>query len=135
VLPEGANCQSLFDELLALEFSDMAYGAVHFLTGACFMIQHNRYSDEALAWIEDKLRAHLERGVPIHQVRRQAARETQQATRTWRVERQPGARQLPEVAWSMTIADAFAARNDAERYRQVVTEWARAVLQEMQSLL
>jgi hypothetical protein len=29
------------------------------LTVACFMIQHGRYSDEALAWIAQKLCANL----------------------------------------------------------------------------
>ncbi|QYR19267.1 hypothetical protein KZ483_15075 [Paenibacillus sp. sptzw28] len=29
--------------MLALEFSDPGYGRVHFLTVACFIIQHNRY--------------------------------------------------------------------------------------------
>jgi len=34
-------CQTRFDEFLALEFSDMGYGAVHNLTVATYMIQHS----------------------------------------------------------------------------------------------
>ncbi len=48
VLPEGSTCQSIFDEFLNLEYTDPAYGQVHYLTVTCFMIQHERYSDEAL---------------------------------------------------------------------------------------
>lgn len=48
---EDSTCQSVFDEFLVLEYSDPAYGEVHFLTVVCFMIQHGRYSDEALVWI------------------------------------------------------------------------------------
>jgi hypothetical protein len=50
VLPEGETCQTIFESFMALEFSDLAYGEVHFLTVACYMIQHGRYGDEVLAW-------------------------------------------------------------------------------------
>ena len=40
------TCQEMFDEFLALEFSDAAYGKVHLLTVTCFMTQHQRYSDQ-----------------------------------------------------------------------------------------
>jgi hypothetical protein len=63
VLQDESSCQEIFDSFLALEFEDPAYGEVHFLTVACFMIQHQRYSDEALAWIAQSLRAYLEEGV------------------------------------------------------------------------
>jgi hypothetical protein len=38
-LNDGITCQSILESFLALEFSDPAYGAVHFLTASCFMIQ------------------------------------------------------------------------------------------------
>jgi hypothetical protein len=131
ILNENESCQSIFDEFLVLEYTDPAYGAVHFLTVACFMVQHGRYSDEALAWIEGQLRAYLDEGVPAGHIRRQAAKETNQGKRTWKVIRPADAPPLPKVAWSMTIADVAAQYQDAESYRALVTDWARRTLQEM----
>jgi hypothetical protein len=48
------NCQSVFNEFLALEFTDPDYGVVHMLTVVCYMIQHGQYTDEALVWIDKK---------------------------------------------------------------------------------
>lgn len=134
-LEENTTCQDIFDSLLALEYSDPSYGEVHFLTVACFMIQHGRYSDEGLRWIEQKLRAHLEDGVPVDVIRRRAAEEADQANRAWKVARSPGAAPLPKIAWSLTIADVAAHRQDAASYRDRVREWARTTLQEMKPLI
>jgi hypothetical protein len=134
-LGEYGACQEIFDAFLMLEFSDPGYGEVHMLTVACFLIQHGRYSDAALTWIARQLRAYLEEGIPAGQIRQQAARETGQARRTWKVIRQPGARPLPKVEWSVTIADVAAHAQDAESYRDWITRWARATLREMQPLL
>jgi len=135
VLDEGNCCQSIFDEFLILEFGDAGFGAVHMLTVACFMIQHERYSDEALIWIEKKLHEHLEEGRPVELIRQQAANEANQARRTWKVTRQPGARQLPRIKWSMTIADVASTYQNAEDYRELVQHWAQCTLREMQPLL
>jgi hypothetical protein len=48
------NYQSVFNEFLALEFTDPDYGVVHMLTVVCYMIQHGQYTDEALVWIDKK---------------------------------------------------------------------------------
>ena len=128
---DETTCQSIFDSFLALEFSDPAYGAVHMLTVACFMIQHMRYSDEGLVWIEKKLRDVLVNEVPVDEIRREAGRETGQGKRTWKVTRQPGERALPKIAWSMTIADVSANTRDATTYCQMVTRWAMVTLAEM----
>lgn len=137
----GANhtgdntCQSLFDEFLVLEFTDPGYGAVHLLTVACFMIQHGRYSDPGLAWIERQLYAYLEEGIPVSQIRRQANIEADQNNRNWKVVRQPDEPPLPEILWSMTIADVAAGYRDAASYREWITRWARATWQDMQPLV
>ena len=130
VLNEGNSCQSIFETLLALEFTDPGYGEVHMLTVACFMIQHGRYSDAALAWIEQKLRDVVE-GVPAGYIRRQASKEAGSGSRAWKVTRQPGDRRLPRVAWSMTISDVAANYQDAQSYCRLVKQWARVTLDEM----
>ena len=49
--PSGETCQERFERCLALEFENPGtYGAVHHLTVACYMLQHNRYSREG--WLQ-----------------------------------------------------------------------------------
>ncbi len=131
ILGEESSCQEIFDQFLVLEFSDPAYGAVHFLTVACFMIQHGRYSDEGLAWIAEKLREYLEDGVSIDQIRRQAAQEAGPSRRSWKVMRQASSPPLPKIAWSMTIADVARQYRDAESYCALIQQWARVTVKEM----
>ena len=134
-LSQDSSCQSIFESFLVLEFTDPGYGEVHLLTVACYMIQHGRYSDEALTWIEQKLHDYLEDGMPAWHIRQEAAKEADQVKRTWKVNRQPDARRLPKIAWSMTIAEVAASYQDAESYCELVKQWARATLDEMKPLL
>jgi hypothetical protein len=134
VLPSGSTCQTIFDEFLSLEYTNPAYGQVHFLTVACFMIQHGRYSDEGLVWIQSTLRTYLEQQLTDQQLRQLAAKGTDGATRTWKVTRQPDAPPLPKVAWSMTITDVAQHMQDAESYCEQVRQWARTTLQQMESV-
>lgn len=69
VYQNNLTCESVFDDFLVLEFTDAAYSEVHLLTVACYMIQHGQYSDDALVWIEQRLRDHLEKGIPAEQIR------------------------------------------------------------------
>ncbi len=131
ILSEETSCQEIFDQFLVLEFSDPAYGAVHFLTVACFMIQHGRYSDEGLAWIAEKLRDYLEKGVSAEQIRRQAAWDAGPSRRSWKVMRPASAPPLPKIAWSMTIADVARQYRDAESYCKLIRQWAKATVGEM----
>lgn len=134
-LPDGNSCQEIFDSFLVLEFTHPAYGEIHMLTVACFLIQHGRYSDEGLTWIAEKLRSNLEDGVSADQIRRQATKEMDQKKRTWKVNRSSEPPLLPKVAWSMTIADVAAKYKDAESYCKLITQWAKITLQEMKPLL
>ncbi len=126
--------EKIFDEFLSLEYTNPAYGQVHFLTVACFMIQHRRYSDEGLVWIQSTLRTSLEQQLTGQQLRQLAAKGTDGATRTWKVTRQPDAPPLPKVAWSMTITDVAQHMQDAESYCEQVKQWARTTLQQMESV-
>lgn len=133
-LEDATTCQSIFDSFLALEFSDPAYGEVHFVTVACFMIQHGRYSDSALAWIQPKLHAYLEDGLPVSELRRQAADETNDPQRGWKVLRSAQDRPLAKVAWRVTIADVAAHVADAADYCTWVRRWGTSTLQQMEAL-
>ena len=132
VLVRDRTCKSIFDEFLVLEFTDPGYGRVHFLTVACYMIQHEGYSDEAYVWIQSALRDYLENGHTLKMIRQSAASGP---GRTKGIVRPADARPLPKVTWSMTIADAAARMHDADSYCSLIEKWAKTVLQEMGPLL
>jgi hypothetical protein len=127
----GESCQAAYEEMLALEFSDPGYGQVHLLTVACFMIQHRRYSDRALAWMRDMLRAYLKDGQPVEELRAAMGRAAGPKQRDWKVERAADDAELAPIRWTMTILDVWRGQQDAASYRRLVTEWARVTLDEM----
>ena len=127
----GYTCQDVFDEFLILEFTDAGYGKVHFLTVACFMVQHGRYSDDGLRWIRGKLREHLEDGKPVHEIRADASGEADQSKRSWKVTRQKNEPPLPKIDWEMTITDIPGTYNSAEEYCQRIEQWGRVTLRQM----
>jgi hypothetical protein len=99
------------------------------------MIQHRRYSDSALVWIEQQIRHHLEENANYRQEIRELNLETDSTHRTWKVTRQPGEPVLPKITWSMTIADVASGYKDASSYRELVRRWTRLTLDEMKPLL
>ncbi len=129
VITHDQSCESVFNEFLALELSDADYGAVHFLTVACYMIQHNKYSEEALVWIKERLREYLEKGIQIEMIRQQAKIETDQSKRSWRVTAKRTDRM--RIHWSMTIQDVKAQYQDAESYCRLIRQWAEKTLADM----
>jgi Family of unknown function (DUF5946) len=135
IYPDDDTCQSIFESSLVLEYSNPDFGQVHFLTVACFMIQHERYSDDGLLWIYRTLSAYLDEGLTPEQLCRLAALDTQDGKRTWKVTREVGAPPLPRIAWSKTIADVALNYQDASSYRALVEAWARATAREMQGLI
>lgn len=128
----GNSCESIFGEFMGLEFSDLSYGRVHFLTVACYMIQHEGYSDEAYAWVQTALRHYLEEGHTAEMLRQDAA---QGPGRAKGIRRPAEARPLPKVDWSMTIADVAAHMHDAKSYCALIEQWGRTTLREMGPLV
>ncbi len=124
------TCQNKFDEFLALEFSNPAYGKVHMLTVSCFMIQHQRYSDPALLWMQKKLSDVLNNGVNPSEIRLQMTSDVDQVKRGWKIERQPGEPKLVSIDWSISIADVYLHKEDPNSYCAWVEKWARATLEE-----
>lgn len=133
VLPLGSTCRSIFDEFLNLEFADPAYGQVHYLTVTSFMVQHERYSDEALIWTQAALKRYLDENLSGSQMRQHAAQTANLATRIWKVTRRADAPPLPRVAWTMTIVDVLQSIRDPETYCEQIRLWARTILQQMEA--
>lgn len=127
----GYTCQDVFDEFLVLEFTEAGYGKIHFLTVACFMVQHKRYSDDGLRWIRGKLREHLEEGKPVYEIRNDASGEADQSKRNWKVTRQKHEPLLPDIDWEMRIIDIPDTYDNAEEYCQRIEEWGRVTLRQM----
>ncbi|MDF2720704.1 MAG: hypothetical protein K0Q59_379 [Paenibacillus sp.] len=132
ILPKGETCESIYGNFLALEFTDPGYGRVHFLTVACYMIQHKGYSDEAYVWIQSALRNYLEKGHTTESIRRDAA---QGPGRTKGIRRLKEAAPLPKINWTMTIADVAKRTKDAESYCRLIEQWGRTTLDEMGPLV
>lgn len=135
VLSEESTCQTIIEEFLSLEYTDPAYGQVHFLTVPCFMIQYGRYSDEALTGMQSLLRACLDEQLIAQHLRQRASKAMNDATRTYKITRQADAPPLPKIAWSTSIADVAQSMGDPEKYCEHMKRWAHATLQQMASLL
>ena len=131
----SVTCQSMFDVLLAVEFSDPAYGEVHFLTVASFMIQHNCYSDAALAWIWGRLHAYREDHHPLSEIQRFAMGETKNALHSWKVLRFSSDQPLLKIARSVTIANVAEQAGDAACSRRAVRLWGESILEQMDVLV
>ena len=93
------------------------------------MIQHQRYSDPALVWMQQTLRDVLENGVDPSDIRLQVTSDVDQGQRDWKIERQPDELKLPYIDWSITIADVYLHREDPASYCTWVEKWARSTLE------
>lgn len=137
LLPEGRTCQEMFDVFTTLKYLNEDYLHVHFFLVSCFMIQHGRYSNEALIQVQSMLHAFLEKPMTVPQLRQMAAQRMNSQARTWKVRHSEDDPPFPKVAWSITIIDV--AQNsqegqDVEQYCAQVKQWARSTLEQMTSL-
>lgn len=136
----GQSCEDIHQRLVGYDFDprNAVPHAIHFLQVTCYMIQHDRYSDEALGWAQEMLRAHLDGGMDEYGLRRFVTSRlagSDSTTRTWRFNRAPHARPLTRVAWSWTIVEVDHQMNLGASYAEAITQWARATLEQMPALL
>jgi hypothetical protein len=132
--PTGETCRERFDLFLAKEFENPGtYGAVHHLTVASYMLQHNGYSREAWPKVREMLRQFIEDGLTPAEARRQNRQQVDSGKRTWKV---TGGEKLPQVdaiTWSRTVADVRL--ETVEQYHANITAWARSVLADTEELV
>ncbi len=127
------DCQSRFDEFLALEFSDMGYGAVHNLTVATYMIQHSsKLSIEGWLYERDLLREFIVEKKSPSLIRQQVKGSVDSGKRTFKFKSKDGKPVINKSTWTKTILDVRA--ENAEIYCADVSEWARSVLEEVQGI-
>lgn len=113
---DGNSCDDRFNELLALEFTDSTYFAVHHLMVPAFMLQHNRYGHDGWLAARSLLKAFLAEGTDPREAERRMARRWASVTRGAPFDR------FDEIRWSRTIADVRT--DDADAYRRDVEAWA-----------
>jgi hypothetical protein len=124
------QCQACFDEFLAREFSDPAYGAVHHLTVAAYMLQHSSHLTKE-GWLYERalLREFLiERKSPAL-IRKEKRDVVDSSKRKFKIKSKTGLPVISKTKWTKTICDVRA--ENAEIYCADVTAWAKSVLDDM----
>lgn len=126
---DARSCREQWDELLALEFSDVRAGPAHFLTVACYQLQHPaafRLGEAMLGQLRISLERVVVEGVPVEQVRRDASRSFDGPQRV----RDDGTAPPPMLAWSRTVADV--GPPDPASHLERVRAWAEAILADLE---
>jgi len=128
-----ALCKTRFDEFLVLEFSDTGYGLVHNLTVTTYMLQHSsRLTREGWLHERELLREFLVENKPPRFIRRQNKDLVDSGKRKFKITSRDGTAVIDKTAWTRTILDVRT--ENAEVYREDVTAWARAVLEDVEGL-
>ena len=126
-------CQTRFDEFLALEFSDRAYGAVHHLTVATFMLQHSsKLSREGWLYERELLREFLVENKPPELMRSQNKNLIDSGKRKFKFVSKDGKPVINKTSWTKTILDVHT--ENAEVYCKDIETWARSVLKECEQI-
>jgi hypothetical protein len=126
-------CKARFDEFLALEFSDMRYGAVHNLTVCAFMLQHSSQISKQ-GWLHERelLREFIIENKPPDFVRKQNRDLVDSGKRTFKFKSKDGKPVIRKATWSKTILDVRT--ENAEVYREDISAWAKSALEEAETI-
>ena len=102
---QGLSCWEMLGMLLAWEYDDPELQAEHFLTMACYNLQHPaQFTEATLAGLRAVFIEKLDYGLAVAEIRRRVGKAAAGATRVLKPEeeRRPVLRQ-----WAMTIADVY----------------------------
>jgi hypothetical protein len=118
---------------LAKEFENpTTYGAVHHLTVACYMLQHNAYSRDGWLGTRHLLVQFIQEGKTPAEVRYENRHKLDSGPRKWRVTK--GAKISTDgLVWTHTIADVRLDNPDA--YCADIELWAKSVLADTEKLV
>lgn len=129
----AVNCESRFHEFLALEFSDAAYGTVHHLTVAAYMLQHSSKLTRE-GWLHEYTLLKeflLDNKTPAF-IRRQNKELVDSGKRTFKIKSKSGFPVIAKTTWAKTILNVRA--ENAEVYCADITAWAQAVLKDAEEI-
>lgn len=122
-------CQTRFDELLILEFTDPGYGVVHHLTVATYMLQHSsKLTREGWLYERDLLRKFLVENKSPALIRQQIKDTVNSGKRTFKIKSKDGVPVINKSTWKTTILNVSA--ENAGVYCEDITAWAWSVLEE-----
>ena len=126
-------CQTRFDEFLALEFTDVGYGAVHHLTVTAYMLQHSSKLTRE-GWLHERelLREFLVENESPAFIRKKNRDLVDSGKRTFKIKSRDGLPFINKTSWAKTILDVRT--ENAEVYYADVSAWARAVLEESKGI-
>ncbi len=126
-------CKTRFDECLALEFSDLRYGAVHNLTVCAYMLQHSsQLSREGWLYERDLLREFIVEGKSPSVIRQQVKDSVDSGKRAFKFTSRDGKPVIKKTSWKKTILDIR--MENAEDYCEDVTAWAGSVLENAETV-
>ena len=131
-VPDSA-CEARFHECLVREFEDAAYGVVHHLTVAAYMLQHSSKLTRE-GWLHEHilLNEFLVEDKPPAFIRKQNKDLVDSGKRTFKIKSTEGKPIIDKTTWTKTILDIR--MENAEEYCADVTEWARSVLEDVHGL-
>jgi len=129
IYPSDGTCQARFEACLALEYENPAtYGAVHLLTVACYMLQHNLYSRHGWLDARQMVAQTIRLGISTAEIRKEYQRRLESGQRQWSVTKGEKLGEFDSIRWSQTLADIQL--DSPERYVATVKQWAMAVLKD-----
>ena len=122
------KCWEQLGAIIAWEMDDAELAAQHFLTVACYNLQHPaQFTDEALAWLRQGLIDYLDCGASTEALRQRASQAYEGSKRVLK----PKSERVPVLRkWRMTIADVYIA-DQPEGAAERVKAWAAAVRSEV----
>jgi hypothetical protein len=126
------TCEDRFNAGQLQEAADPAHYAVHHLSVACYMLQHNRNSRDG--WIE--LRRLLDRfvaGLSPAAARARFRRAFDGGNRGYSFTRGPKLAGVEAIAWTRTVADVRL--DSADHYCADVRAWAEQVVRDSEELM
>ena len=130
--PEG-SCEERFNECLAREFENPAYGKVHNLTVSAYMLQHSsKLSREGWLYERDLLREFLTDNKSPEEIRKEKKDIVDSSKRTFKIKSRTGLPVIPKIEWSKTVLDVRL-ENPTE-YCEDVAAWARTTLEDAQEI-
>ncbi len=131
-VPGGTVCRDWFDRCLAVEFSDPAYFAVHFLSVPAYLLQHpSQLSGDGWDAMYQILTNSVREETPYLNTNTDARRAMQSDERAFRFTGGEPKVLPATLRWTRTIADVRF--TNAEEYGGDVWEWARSVVADVEA--
>ena len=126
------DCEARFHECLTLEFNNAAYGVVHHLTVAAYMLQHSSKLTRE-GWLHERnlLKEFLVENKSPAYIRQQNKDLVDSGKRTFKIKSTDGLPVIDKTTWTNTIIDIR--MDNAKEYCEDVTAWAMSVLEDEES--